>query len=163
VIRRVELRPLASKRETSRRLFSDGAFQRVYETVGWPCRSSTRPGQPTRKSAPTFATRIVSQPTERGRTNTTVRSSPLWASTTGPAAPISKSTALEPGGTAAAAVRVHFPSADRVATKSVELCTHATEGVPFASSASRPSWTPRATTSAEAPPAVPSNRGDGRR
>jgi hypothetical protein len=38
VIRRVELRPFASKRETSRRLFSDGALQRVYETMGWPCR-----------------------------------------------------------------------------------------------------------------------------
>ena len=103
-----------------------------------------------------MATRIVSQPTERGRTSTIVRSSPLWTSATGPAAPISKATALEPGGTEAAAVRVQRCGRGRVATKSVELCTHATEGVPFASSASKPSWTPRATTSAEAPPAVTS-------
>ena len=85
-----------------------------------------------------------------------MRSSPLWASRTGPAAPISKATALEPAGTVAVAFRVHRPVPVRVATKSVELCTHATEGVPFASSASKPSWTPRATTSAEAPPAVTS-------
>jgi len=64
-----------------------------------------------------------------------------------------KAVTVEPGETEAAADAVHLPVADRVETNSVGPRTNATDGTALPFSARNPSWTPRATTSAEAPPA----------
>src|SRR5215510_1638691 len=123
--------------------------------TGRPVRVSTSPGQPRRKrGAVTLARRIVCQPTDRRRTSESVRTSALSTSTTGPAGPTLKAVTVEPGETEAAAAGVHFPVGDRVDTYSVDPRTNATDGTAFPFSARNPSWTPRATTSAEAPTAV---------
>ena len=83
-----------------------------------------------------------------------MRSSELCTSATGPEAPILKAITVDPGVVEATLTARQFPFPVRVATTTRVPRTNATEGVPFALSASWPSAAFRATISACAVPAA---------
>ena len=83
-----------------------------------------------------------------------MRSSELCTSATGPEAPILKAITVDPGVVDAALTVRQFPFPARVATTTRVPRTNATEGIPFALSASWPSAAFRATISACAVPAA---------
>src|SRR5215204_791913 len=152
----VEGFPRASTRTSCSCVFRLRLLQRVEATAGSPFASSARPGQPSAIVGPTFAIRTVCQALARLRTRTSVRSSELCTSATGPAAPILNAITVDPGVVDAALTLRQFPFPARVATTTRVPRTKATEDVPFAFSASWPPVAFRATISACAVPAAQS-------